>query len=88
MQEFTLKKKEAKTLRLNIGDESFQIPLAGSLTPEEAVTLNTAEGTIAFFNKYISPEITKELTVDDYNEITEAWKNATRKASGKTPGEL
>ena len=87
MQEFTLKKKEAKTLRLNISDESFQIPLAGSLTPEEAVTLNTAEGTIAFFNKYISPEIAKELTVDDYNEITEAWKNATRKASGKTPGE-
>lgn len=87
MQEFTLKPKEADTLRLNIGDESFQIPLAGSLTPEEAATLDTAEGTRAFFQKYLPKKITKALTINDYNEITKAWLEATKKVQGLTPGE-
>lgn len=87
MSEFTLKRNEAKTLRLNIGEDSFQIPLAGSLTPEEAAPLDTQAGTIAFFNKYIDADIVKELRIDDYNAITKAWIDASKKASKKTPGE-
>lgn len=87
MAEFTLKKKEEQTLRLNIGDDSFQIPLGGSLTPEEAAGLDTQAGTIEFFNKYISEEVAKSLRIDDYNEITKAWISASKKASKKTPGE-
>ena len=84
---FTLKRKEPDTMRLNIGKESFQIPLAGSLTPEESAPLDTPSGTIAFFQKYLSDEVKKVLTIDDYNAITRAWIEASRKASGKTPGE-
>lgn len=87
MAEFTLKKREADTLKLNIGDESFQIPLAGSLTPEEAAPLDTQAGTIEFFNKYISKEIADALTINEYNAITKAWVDASKKVSGKTPGE-
>lgn len=87
MQEFTLKPKEADTLRLNIGDESFQIPLAGSATPEEAAPLDTNTGTIAFFRKYLSKKVIKVLTISDYNKIIEVWKEASKKAEGMTPGE-
>lgn len=87
MTEFTLKKREADTLKLNIGDESYHIPLAGSLTPSEAAGLDTGEGTIAFLNKYLPKEITDALTVNEYNEITHAWAEASKKASGKTVGE-
>ena len=87
MAEFTLKRKEANTMRLNIGDESFQIPLAGSLTPEEAIPLDTQAGTIAFFQKSISGDIQKTLTIDEYNEISKAWIAASKAAGGKTPGE-
>lgn len=87
MEEFTLQPKEANTLRLNIGDESFQIPLAGSLTPEEAAPLDTNTGTIAFFQKYLSKKVIKSLRIDDYNAITKAWLDASYKASGKKPGE-
>ena len=82
MKEFTLKPREAETLRLTIGEESYQIPLAGFLTPEEAVPLDTQEGTIAFFKKYIPEEVSKNLRIDDYNAITNAWIDASKK-----PGE-
>ena len=87
MAEFTLKPREADTLKLNIGDESFQIPLAASLTPEEAAPLDTQTGTIEFFNKYISEDVAKTLRIQDYNEITKAWVDASKKSSKKTPGE-
>lgn len=86
MAEFTLKKREAKVLKVNIGDESFDIPLAGSLTPEEAAPLDTQAGTIAFFQKYLSKKVIKMLVIDDYNEITNAWVKASGEA-GKTSGE-
>ena len=87
MAEFTLKRKPAKTLKVNIGDESFQIPLSMCLTPEELAPLGTAEGTRDFFRKYLSEDVKKELTIEDYNEITRAWVEASNKAGGKTTGE-
>lgn len=77
MSEFTLQRKEAETLRLNIGDCSVNIPLAGSLTPAKAKELETAAGTHAFFSEYLPEEITKTLTVDEWNAITRAWVNAS-----------
>ena len=69
MAEFTLKRKPVKTLKVNIGEESFMIPLAGSLTPDELAKLDTAEGTRDYFRKFLfnstkgkeGMEITKEV---------------------------
>ena len=66
MAEFTLKRKPVKTLKVNIGEESFHIPLSMCLTPEELAPLGT---------------------IEDYNEITRAWIDASNKAGGKTTGE-
>lgn len=87
MAEYTLKKKQAKTLKLNIGDESFHIPLSMCLTPEELAPLDTPEGTREFFRKYLSNDVIAVLTIEDYNEITHAWVNASNKAGGKKAGE-
>lgn len=88
MAEFTLKPREADTLKLNIGDKSFQIPLGNSLTPEESAPLDTQAGTIAFFQKYIDDdEIKAALRICDYNDITKAWIRASKQAAGKDPGE-
>jgi hypothetical protein len=87
MAEFTLKRKPVKTLKVNIGDESFHIPLSMCLTPEELAPLGTAEGTRDFFRKYLSEDVKKILTIEDYNEITRAWIDASNKAGGKTTGE-
>ena len=87
MAEFTLNHKEEETLRVNIGDGSYLIPLGGSLTRKELTGLNTQEGTYAFFAKYIPEEILENLPMSDYNQIVNIWLDETAKASGKTLGE-
>ena len=86
MAEFTLKRKPVKTLKVNIGEESFMIPLAGSLTPEELAKLDTAEGTRDYFRKFLSDDVKEFLTIDDYNEITRAWVDASGRGA-QTTGE-
>lgn len=78
-----------KVLTVNFGEKEVGIPLAGSLKPKEIVEakLNTQEGTLAFFNRYIPEEIAEQLTIDDYNAITKAWANASREAAAMPMGE-
>lgn len=80
---------ERKVLVVNIGEASVKIPLAGSLTPKDAVDakLETQAGTIAFFNRYIPEEIAEMLVIDDYNAITNAWVKASKEASTVPMGE-
>ena len=88
MAEFTLKKREVETLKLNIGEESFEIPLLNSLTLAEAAEAKTAEGVEAFFRKYIKAEVADALTIGNWKDISTAWTEASRGATGDlTPGE-
>ncbi len=80
MTEFTLNKREEDSLKLNIGEESFLIPLATSLTLAEASTMDTMDGAIAFFRKYIREEVADALTLFNYRDIIKAWKDASQKA--------
>lgn len=77
MADFVLKRSKVKTWTLDIDDQSFEIPLAPSLTPEKYAQLDTAEGTQAFFKEYIPKEIADTLTIDDFNAITNAWVSAS-----------
>ena len=85
--EITLKKPKIETLTVNIGDKSFEIPLGSALTVDEYKQIGTFEGTLKFYNKFIPKEIAKNLTFAEYNQITEAWVEATKKASNLNPGE-
>ena len=85
--EVTIKKPEVQTLRVNIGDTVVEIPLGNSVPYEEQAALATFEGTVAYYKRYIPEDIAKTLTVDEYNQITAAWVEATKAASGMTPGE-
>ena len=87
MREFTLQPKEEQTLKINIGEESFVIPLGGSMTRKELASLDTQEGTYSFFRKYIPKAILEQLKMDDYNQIVNIWLEETAKASGKKLGE-
>lgn len=88
MAEFTLQKREADTLKLNIGDDSFEIPLATSLTLEEASSVDTREGAIDFFKKYIREDVANTMTLRDYIELIFVWRDESKKfAEGLGPGE-
>lgn len=80
MREFTLKKREEDYLKLNIGEESFLIPLAANITLAEANSIDTMDGAMAFFRKYIRADVADALSLYDYRDIVVAWKEASEKA--------
>lgn len=86
MPVFTLKRNIVKTLKVKIGEESYSIPLGGSITPQDWVGLDTFAGTVEFMSKYIPAEVADTLTIDEWNAIIETWKAETSKG-GKTAGE-
>ena len=77
MADFVLKRSRVKTWALDIDGQTYNIPLAISLTPEKNNQLETAEGTQAFFKEYIPKEVADTLTIEDFNAITEAWVRAS-----------
>lgn len=85
--EVTLKKPEVETLRVNIGEGTFEIPLGNSLSIDEWKLIETFEGTVAFFKKHIPEEVVNALTISEINQITAAWKQATHDQLGVNPGE-
>lgn len=88
MTEFTLKPREEDTLKLNIGEESFQIPLISGLTLEEAAGMNDMDSMIGFFRKYIRKEVADKLSMFNWRDIILAWKDASAALiGGNDPGE-
>ena len=73
MKEFTLKKRESDYLKLNIGEESYLIPLATSITYGEAKSIDTIDGAMVFFRKYIGDEVADSLSLYDYKDLITAW---------------
>lgn len=85
--EITLKKPELETLRVNIGETVVEIPLGNSITVDEYAELSSVDGTINFYKKYIPKDIAKTLTFAEYNQITTAWVEATKKQTKMGLGE-
>lgn len=76
MKEFTLKKKESDFFKLNIGDESYLIPLARSLTFEEINRMQDKENVVEFFRKYLGEDVFNALTVDQFEIVCREWQKA------------
>ena len=78
MKEITLgSAKKQKTLKVNIGDKSYSVPLAGSLTITEMRKFKDEEDGFTFFEKYIPKKVIESLTMDDFTALSEAWKEAS-----------
>jgi hypothetical protein len=76
MKEFTLKQKEADYFKLNIGDKSYLIPLARSLTFEEINRIQERENVVEFFRKYLGEDVFNALTVDQFEIVCREWQKA------------
>ena len=53
MKELTLREKEDDFLKLNIGEESYLIPLASSMTLDEIRAMDDKEKAFEFIQKHI-----------------------------------
>ena len=92
MKEITLKKRSnTEVLKVTIGDETYSVPLGGSMSYGELRRLqkgkNNPDIVVEFFGKYIPEEVLNSLFVEDINELMNAWSEATKQSSGATAGE-
>lgn len=88
MAEITLgSKKEVKVLKVNIGKNTYSIPLAGSLTIAEMKKFKGDEDGFTFFGKYVPVDVLEALTMDEFKALSEAWKNASSDESHVPLGE-
>ena len=76
-----------KVLKVNIGQETYTVPLAGSLTIAEMRKFKEDEDGFTFFRKYIPEEVIDNLTMDDFKALSDAWKNASAETAGASVGE-
>ena len=84
MREITLgNRKEIEVLKVNIGEESYTVPLAGSLSVKEANAINSEEKAVAFLQKHIPKKVLENLTVDDLNALVNAWYGESTKNGAK-----
>lgn len=84
MKEFTLKKKETDFFKLNIGEESYLIPLARSMTFEELNNMKNRKNIVEFFEKHLGKEVFNALTVDQFEIVCREWQKANdMKADGE-----
>lgn len=92
MKEITLKKhSNTEVLRVTIGEETYSVPLGGSMSYGELRKLqkgkNNPDIVVEFFGKYIPEEVIDSLLVEDINQLMNAWSEATKQTSGATAGE-
>ena len=89
MREITLKNAgEIKVLKVNIGDETYSVPLSGSLSIREmrAMRDGSKDG-FDFFGEYIPMEVLESLTMDEFAALNNAWKEASSEQSSASVGE-
>ena len=89
MAEITLKNSdEVKVLKVNIGKESYSVPLSGSLSIREMrAMVDGSEDGLDFFKRYIPEEVLESLTMDEFKVLNNAWKDASAQQTDATMGE-
>lgn len=93
MKEITLNAPR-QVLKVNIGEDSFSIPLGSELPFDEVMKMSSAKGKertdmmFKLLQDNIPEEIYKKLTMGDVTQIFRAWNEATQEATGASLGEL
>ena len=75
------------TLSVEIGNETYSVPLAGSMKRKELLSLKDDESVYNMFAKYIPEEVLDEMTVDEYNQLANAWSDANINKDDASLGE-
>ena len=87
MAEVILKKKQIEVLKATIGDETYSIPLASSVSYLILKNMRTDEKVIEFFKEYIPEDVFNGLLTDEIMQLVKAWNDATQEATGASVGE-
>ncbi|MBR2912893.1 MAG: hypothetical protein IKC40_03100 [Oscillospiraceae bacterium] len=90
MREITLtdENKQINVLKVNIGKETYSVPLSGSLSIREMKAMRDGvEDGFDFFGRYIPQDVLETLTMDQFKELNKAWKEASGEKTDADMGE-
>lgn len=74
-------------LTVEIGKTSYTVPLAGSMKRKDLLALKDENSVFQMFARYIPEDVLDNLTVDEYNQLAQAWSDANEEKSGSSLGE-
>lgn len=83
----TIGGQNANVLAVEIGKKTYSVPLAGSMKRKDILALKDEESVYAMFARYIPSEVLDDMTVDEYNQLAQAWVDANEEESGASLGE-
>lgn len=93
MKEITLDQPKKEVLKVNIGQKSYSVPLAGSLPFVEAMKLRKLgneermDFIVEFIQRHIDTKVFNTLDSAQVAQIIQAWSDASQEEQGATPGE-
>ena len=76
-----------ETLAVEIGDTTYQIPLARSMKRKELLALTTDEAVYDMFAKHIPPEVLDDMTLGEYEQLVNAWVETNQNTEDASLGE-
>lgn len=79
--------KVVNNLEVEIGNKTYSVPLAGSMKRKELMAMKDDESIFQMFSKYIPAEVLDNLTVDEYNQLGQAWIDANENKENTSLGE-
>ena len=87
MPKLNLDNKEVEVLEVEIGENTYKIPLGSSMTRKELAELSDEDKVIGFFEKYIGADVMDTLLYGQISKLIHAWNDATEEACGLKVGE-
>ena len=79
--------KVKETLAVEIGNKTYNVPLARSMKRKELIALKDEESVFQMFAKYIPSDVLDDLTMDEYQQLAQAWTDSNEAENGATMGE-
>ena len=76
-----------KTITVEIGTGTYDIPLAGSMKRKDILALKDEDSVFQMFARYIPEKVLDEMTVDEYNQLANAWTDANDAENNASLGE-
>lgn len=74
-------------LAVEIGGKTYNVPLARSMKRKDLLKLKTEEDIFAMFSRYIPEDVLNDMTMDEYQQLGEAWGAANNNADSASLGE-
>jgi len=75
------------TLAVEISGKTYNVPLARSMKRKELLALKTEEDIYDMFAKHIPAEVLDDMTMDEYQQLGEAWAAANNSLENASLGE-